>query len=63
MVQILEQKMSELPAEQQEVLHLRFQEDLSYEEISEVLECNLGTVKSRINRARRALREKMKEFI
>jgi RNA polymerase sigma-70 factor (ECF subfamily) len=39
------------------LLTLRYMEGLSYEEISEVLECNLGTVKSRLNRAHSALRE------
>ena len=39
------------------LLTLRYIEGLSYEEISETLECSLGTVKSRLNRAHAALRE------
>jgi len=39
------------------LLTLRYIEGLSYEEISETLECSLGTVKSRLNRAHSALRE------
>jgi len=38
------------------LLTLRYIEGLSYEQISETLECSLGTVKSRLNRAHAALR-------
>jgi RNA polymerase sigma-70 factor, ECF subfamily len=41
------------------LLILRYVEGLSYEQIAETLECNLGTVKSRLNRAHSALREYM----
>jgi RNA polymerase sigma-70 factor, ECF subfamily len=42
-----------------EVVILRDVEDLSYEEIAEVLQISLGTVKSRILRGREALREEL----
>lgn len=37
------------------VVVLRYIEDLSYEEVAEVLSCSVGTVKSRLNRAHEAL--------
>lgn len=42
-----------------EVVVLRDVEDLSYEEIAEVLQISLGTVKSRILRGREALRDEL----
>lgn len=56
---ILQQRLSELPPEFRDVLVLRYIEDLSYEEISGSLEIPLGTVKSRVNRARIELRKAM----
>jgi RNA polymerase sigma-70 factor (ECF subfamily) len=55
----LSAKMAELPAISREVLVLRNVEQMSYEEIAVALECSVGTVKSRIARAREALRELM----
>jgi RNA polymerase sigma-70 factor, ECF subfamily len=47
--------LDELPAEQREVLVLRFLEELSYEEIGQIVGCPLGTVRSRIHYAKQAL--------
>ena len=49
--------MGNLPTQQQEVLLLRFVDDHSLNEISEILEIPQGTVKSRLHNALRALAE------
>ena len=46
----------ELPAELREIILLREYEDLSYREIASVLHCPVGTVMSRLGRARAKLR-------
>ena len=54
-----------LSEEQRAVIVMRDINGLSYEEIADIAECSLGTVKSRINRSRLALRkllEKDKEL-
>jgi RNA polymerase sigma-70 factor (ECF subfamily) len=47
--------MAELPEDQRSVIALRFVDGLSYQEIGEMLECPLGTVKSRIHYALRKI--------
>lgn len=49
--------VQKLPDMQREILELRFIVGLSYQEISEELGIEMGTVKSRINRAVASLRE------
>lgn len=46
-----------LPAEMRQAISLREFDGLSYEEIAEVMECPVGTVRSRIFRAREAIDE------
>jgi RNA polymerase sigma-70 factor (ECF subfamily) len=55
----LSEAIAVLDAESKEVLLLRDAEDLSYEEIAEVLDVPVGTVRSRLHRARAEVRRKM----
>lgn len=47
--------VAELPEELRQTITLREMEGLSYEEISETMDCPIGTVRSRIFRAREAI--------
>src|ERR671935_2464625 len=49
---LVEASVSQLPEHHRQVFVLRELEGKSYEEIAEITGCNLGTVKSRLNRAR-----------
>lgn len=62
-MQLMEERLADLEPEWREIIVLRFIEDMSYEEISDTLDLPLGTVKSRINRARRALRDAMQDLL
>lgn len=44
-----------------EVLVLRFMEDMSYDQIAQVVGCGLGTVRSRLFHAKRALKNEMEK--
>ena len=56
---VLTKAINELPVEYREILTLRAINDMSYTEIAEVLKLREGTVKSRLSRARNALRNKL----
>ncbi|MBX3586573.1 MAG: RNA polymerase sigma factor RpoE [Ramlibacter sp.] len=55
--------MEALPEELRQAVTLREIEGLSYEEISEVMGCPIGTVRSRIFRAREAISAKVKPLL
>lgn len=55
----LEALIATLKPDHKTVIILRDIMDLTYEEIAEVLQCSVGTVKSRISRAREILRKKL----
>lgn len=56
---VIYQAIEDLPDELKVAVSLREFEGLSYEEIAEVMECPVGTVRSRIFRAREAIEKKI----
>ena len=61
-VEALNKYLDEIPENFRIAVVLRDFQELSYEEISKILEIPIGTIKSRINRGRIQLSEKMKHF-
>jgi len=60
--EFIAQAIGRLPADQREVIILCDLESLKYEEIAAVTGINIGTVRSKIARARQKLREELKEL-
>ena len=60
LAQAIREAVAELPQQQRTAFVLRTYEGLSYGEIAKVMRCPVGTVKSRMARAERALRPKLK---
>ncbi len=56
---LLEQAIAALPVDLREVMLLRDTQDLSYEEIAGIVDVPVGTVRSRLNRARALLKERL----
>jgi len=56
------QAMERLPEEFREVVILSDLQDLSYKEIAEVLDCPIGTVRSRLSRGRKMLQSLLYDF-
>jgi RNA polymerase sigma-70 factor, ECF subfamily len=59
----VEQELQHVPEPYRTTLILRDLEEMSYEEIAEITETNLGTVKSRLTRGREALKQRLAEYI
>ena len=59
----VEQELGKVPEPYRTTLILRDLEEMSYEEIAEVLEISLGTVKSRLTRGREALRQRLAPYV
>jgi RNA polymerase sigma-70 factor (ECF subfamily) len=62
-MRVIQEAINALPPEQKEVVTLRDIEGFSYEEVAEITGFNLGTVKSRLARARQDLRKKLRSMI
>jgi RNA polymerase sigma-70 factor (ECF subfamily) len=61
--QVVEKAMEQLPEDLRTAIVLRELEGLSYEEIAEAMDCPVGTVRSRIFRAREAIDKKLKPLL
>ena len=59
-LRLLKGAIQKLPRKQQHVFVLKEYGDLSYQEIAKTLKIELGTVMSRLNRARQAIKEQIK---
>lgn len=56
----IKEAIQSLPENYRQVILLRDVQGMSYQEISEIVDCPVGTVKSRVNRARLKLQQKLK---
>ena len=61
-VQLVHRALAELTEDHRSILVLREMEDMAYEEIADVLRISIGTVRSRLNRARFALKQQLEKF-
>jgi len=60
---LIQQEISSLPKRYKTVIILKYLQDLSYEEIADIVGCNVGTVKSRLSRAKDKLKPKLKKLM
>ena len=58
----IQHAIDQLPEKYKSVIVLRDIEELSYEQIGEILRCPTGTVKSRVNRGRLRLQEMLRQW-
>lgn len=59
---VINKALERLPVDSREIIVLRELEDLSYKEIADVVEVPMGTVMSRLARARKLLREQLEQM-
>ena len=60
---VVQTALAQLPAEFRTPLVLREIDGLKYEQIAEILECPIGTIRSRIHRARAELRQRLEALL
>ena len=60
---LIDQAIEELPEDLRTAFRLREFSGLSYEDITQIMDCPVGTVRSRIFRAREAIDKKIREFM
>jgi RNA polymerase sigma-70 factor (ECF subfamily) len=63
LAQKVEEALAGLPENQRTAILLCRQEELSYEEIADILDCSLSATKSLIHRGRETLKEKLKRYL
>jgi RNA polymerase sigma-70 factor (ECF subfamily) len=63
LAQTVKQAIDALPQELKTAISLRELDGLSYEEIAELMQCPIGTVRSRIFRARESVAEKLRPML
>jgi RNA polymerase sigma-70 factor (ECF subfamily) len=63
LVQKIEAALASLPENQRTAILLFQRQELSYEEIAQVLDCSLSATKSLIHRGRETLKEKLKPYL
>ena len=59
----IEEALAELPENQRTAILLCRQDEWSYEEIAQILDCSLSATKSLIHRGRETLKEKLKPYL
>ena len=63
LTQKIQEVLAGLPENQRTAMLLFREQEMSYEEIAEVLDCSLSATKSLIHRARETLKQKLKPYL
>jgi RNA polymerase sigma-70 factor, ECF subfamily len=58
----VQEAIADLPDNQKSVLSLTMDKNMSQEEIAQIMECPVGTIKSRLHHARKTLKEKLRRW-